>query len=258
MAEVRLFQGEFTQIGRLWKRAVAYIADAFILLLPTLIILLGYFFIVCGGNFEHILQKPKPEQTKAAIGLQVILWVLYLSYFTYFIGKSGQSPGKKSMGLKVVNSDGEVIGYGKAFIRYLFFILYCLGKIGGLIFIVSAVMAILDKQRRTLHDRVCKTFVVGTEAEPAIAKIRQEGKQRFSGPAIFGLLLSIFCIVIPIIGQLICFYVCGRALYDIKQSNGLLKGKSLAIAGIIISVVLLIGFIFLFVFGIPRSRLAPH
>jgi len=252
--EVKLFRDEFTQIGKLWKRAIAYIADGFILLLPTLIILFGYIFIVSGGNFEHILQKPKPEQMRAAIGLQVILWVIYLSYFTYFIGKLGQSPGKKSMGLKVVNSDGEVIGYGKAFIRYLFFILYCLGKIGGLIFIVSAVMAIVDKQRRTLHDRVCKTFVVGTETEPAIEKIRQEGKQRISGPAIFGLLLSIFCIVIPIIGQLICFYVCGRALHDIKQSNGLLKGKSLAIAGIIISIALLVGFIYLFIFVIPHSK----
>ena len=254
MEEAKLFQGEFTQIGKLWRRVIAYIADGFILLLPTLIILFGYVFIVSGGNFENILQKTKPEHIKSAITLQVLLSLVYLVYFTYFIGKSGQSPGKKSMGLKVVNSDGEVIGYSKAFIRYLIFIIYSLGKIGGLIFVISAIMAIVDKQRRTLHDRLCKTFVLGKEIEPAIEKIRQEGKQRISGPAIFGFVLSIFCVVIPIIGQLICFYVCGRALYDIKQSNGLLKGKSWAIAGIVISIALLVGFIYLFLFVIPTSR----
>lgn len=254
MEEIKLFQGEFTQIGKLWRRVIAYLTDGFILLLPTIIIVFGYIFIVSGGNFEHILQKTIPEHIKAAIGLRVILWFVYLSYFTYFIGKSGQTPGKKSMGLKVVNSEGAIIGCGRAFIRYLFFILYRLGKIGGLILIISAIMAIVDKQRRALHDRLCKTFVVGKEIEPAIEKIRQEGKQRISGPAIFGFVLSIFCVVVPIIGQLICFYVCGRVLYDIKQSNGLLKGKSLAIAGIVISSALLIGFIVLFLFVITHRK----
>src|SRR3989338_924352 len=115
-------------------------------------------------------------------------------------------------------------------------------------------MAVVDKQRRTLHDRACKTFVIGKEREEAIEKVVQGGKPKIAGPAIFALLLSIFCIFIPIVGQVICFYVCGRVLYDIKQSKGLLKGKSLAIAGIIISTVILIGFIILFLFVMPRSR----
>jgi uncharacterized RDD family membrane protein YckC len=253
MKEENLFQGEFTQIGKLWKRAVAYIADCSILLLPSLIISFGYFSVVLGGNFEDILKISELEQMKAAIPLQFILWAVYLSYFTYFIGKSGYTPGKKSMGLKVVNSDGKVIGYGKAYIRYLILSIYNLGTIGGVIFIISAVMAIADKRRRTLHDRFCKTIVVSTGTEPAIEKIRQEGKQRISGPAIFGLILSIFCIVIPIAGQLICFYVCGRVLSDIKQSKGLLKGKTFAIAGIVISALVLIAYVIVFSM-MPHSK----
>ena len=253
--EVKVFQGEFTQTGRLWRRAVADIADAFILFLPALIIIfLGYFFVVSGGEFKHIFQKPGPEHIKEAITVQVILELVFLTYFTYFIGKSGQSPGKKSMGLKVVNLDGEVIGYGKAFIRCLIISIYSLRKIGALIFIISIILAIADKQKRTLHDRICKTSVVGKGIEPVIEKICQEGKKRISGPAIFGFILSIFCVIIPILGQLICFYVCGRALYDIKQSNGLLKGKFWAILGLSISAVLLIGFIILFLFVIPHSK----
>jgi len=188
-----------------------------------------------------------------ALLLQTILTLVFLAYFTYFIGKTGQTPGKKVMGLKVVNAEGKVIGYGKAFLRYLLFIPYQLGNIGSIILIISAIMGAVDKKKRMLHDRLCKTFVIGKEKEEAIDRVVQEGKPRISGPAIFALVLSIFCIVIPVVGQFICFYVCGRVLYDIKQSKGLLKGKSLAIAGIVISVAYLIAFAVLFLFIIPQS-----
>lgn len=240
MEEAKLFQGEFKQIGKLWKRAVAYLADGFVLAVPTLVIVFGYFLIASKGNFVNLPEILQPGKTKIVIPLQIILWVIYLSYFIYFVGKTGQTPGKKEMGLKVVNSDGSLIGYKKAFLRYLFFVIYGLGGIGQLLFIVSAIMAAVDKQKRTLHDRFCKTYVIGIEAEKSIEKIVQEGKPRLSGPAVFSLLLSIFCFVVPIVGQLICFYVCGRVLYDIKQSKGLLKGKSLAIAGIVVSIIYLI------------------
>ena len=88
-----------------------------------------------------------------------------------------------------------------------------------------------------------KSADIAIETEEVIEKVVKEGKPRISGPAIFGFLLSIFCIFVPIIGQLICFYVCGKVLYEIKKSNGLLKGRSLAIGGIVISAVILIGFV---------------
>jgi uncharacterized RDD family membrane protein YckC len=254
MEETSLFHGEFDQIGKLWKRAIAYIADGFILAIPTIIIVLAYFFILGKGKFPNVAQFKQLENTKATILLEIILWAMALLYFTYFVGKTGQTPGKKSMGLMVVNSNGNIIGYKRAFLRYLFFVVYRLGNIGGVIFIIAFIMTVVDTQRRSLHDRICKTFVVGKEREESIEKVVQEGKPRIAGPAVFALFLSIFCIFIPIVGQVICFYVCGRVLYDIKQSKGLLKGKSLAIAGIIISTVILIGFIILFLLEMSRSR----
>jgi len=253
MEEIKLFQGEFNQIGKLWKRAIAYIADGLVLAVPTIIIVFAYFFILGKGSFPTAEQFKSLENIKSVILLQVILFGIFLSYFTYFVGKKGQTPGKKAMGLKVVNSNGEVIGYKRAFLRYFFFVVYQLGNIGGVIFVISFIMAAIDKQKRTLHDRICKTFVVGTEREEAIEKVVQEGKSRIAGASIFGFLLSIFCIVIPIVGQAICFYVCGRVLYDIKKSNGLLKGKTLAIAGIAISIIYLIGYAVLFLVIIPQS-----
>jgi uncharacterized RDD family membrane protein YckC len=253
MEETKLFQGEFNQIGKLWKRGVAYLIDGFVVMLPTLVIMFIYFLIISRGSFGDIFKSLQAGNTKQFIPLQLILWVLYLLYFVYFIGKTGQTPGKKEMGLKVVNSEGNIIGYKKAFFRYLCFILYGIGVVGNLIFIVSAIMGGVDKQKRTLHDRICKTFVVGRERERSIEKVIQNGKPRIAGPSIFALVLSIFCIFIPIVGQLICFYVCGRVLYDIKQSKGLLKGKTLAIAGIIVSIIYLI-FYALLAFGVLFRR----
>lgn len=245
MDQSKLFKSEFNQMGTLWKRGIAYIADGLVLLIPSLFVFFAYVFIISKGDFSNIAQLKQPENIKSAILLEMILGAIALAYFTYFIGKTGQTPGKKAMGLKVVNLNGEIIGYKRAFLRYLFFVLYGLVNIGGIIFIVSIIMAVADKQRRSLHDRVCKTFVVGKGQEEAVEKVIQEGKPRIAGAAIFALFLSIFCICVPIIGQLICFYVALRVLHDIKQSKGLLKGKSLAVTSIIISAALLIAFVVL-------------
>ena len=241
MEETKLFNEEFNQIAKLWKRAIAGIADGFILLLPILVIIFVYFLIISGGNFANLPQVLKPDNIKAAIPLvEIILRLIPLAYFTYFIGRSGQTPGKKAMNVKVVNADGNIIGYKRAFFRSLIFLVYEFGNIGLLIFIISAIVAAVDKKKRSIHDRICETYVIGKEVEEAIERVRKEGKPRMSGPAIFSLVLSILCFTIPIFGQLICFYVAARVLHDIRQSEGLLKGKSLAITAIVISILYLI------------------
>ncbi len=110
MEEEKLFNEEFVEIGKLWKRAIAYVADDFVLAVPTIIIVLSYIFIFSKGNAAQLKQ---PENIKSAILLQLILWAIFLAYFTYFVGKTGRTPGKKAMGLKVVNLNGDVIGYKK-------------------------------------------------------------------------------------------------------------------------------------------------
>jgi len=239
MEEIKLFKGEFNQIGKLWNRQMALLTDYFILLLPTVLIYFIFLNIVSGGNLMNLLYIPEPEQMKLFAVYLILFCSLDVLYFTYFIGKTGQTPGKKSMSLKVVNSEGNIIGCGKAFLRHILFIFYGGKGIGCLIYIISAIVGGFDKQKRTLHDRICGTFVVSKEIDPAIEKIRRGGKTRMSGTAIFAFILSIVCFVIPAAGQLICFYVSGRAIYDIKHSNGLLKGKFLAVAAIVISIVYL-------------------
>ena len=86
------------------------------------------------------------------ISLQVALWSFY---FIAFIGKCGQTPGKKLLGIMVVSSDGNLLGYKAAAIRCL--IGYTLSF---LTFGLGFIWALLDKNNQCLHDKIAGTLVV--------------------------------------------------------------------------------------------------
>ena len=76
------------------------------------------------------------------------------AYFIYFIGKSGQTPGKKVCRIRVVNADGSQVTYGKATGRFFGYIL------SSLILCIGFLMAAWDDEKRALHDRICDTRVI--------------------------------------------------------------------------------------------------
>lgn len=78
------------------------------------------------------------------------------AYFIYFIGKSGQTPGKKICKIKVVTADGSPVGYGKATGRFFGYML------SSLILGIGFFMAAWDEEKRALHDRLCNTRVIKT------------------------------------------------------------------------------------------------
>ncbi|BAT72510.1 hypothetical protein TST_1726 [Thermosulfidibacter takaii ABI70S6] len=55
------------------------------------------------------------------VDLKVSFLLLFLLYFSVFDGIAGGSFGKAVMGLKVVNSRGESIGFFRGFLRTAFF-----------------------------------------------------------------------------------------------------------------------------------------
>ena len=79
----------------------------------------------------------------------------FAAYTTLFLGKYEATIGKMIFKIKVVNSDGSGVSYPKALERHL------LEYLSGIILFIGFFMAVLDKERRTLHDRICDTRVVG-------------------------------------------------------------------------------------------------
>ena len=79
-------------------------------------------------------------------------------YYVYLHAVYGQTFGKMALRIRVVNEHGTPLDYRKAFLRWLGYFL-C-----DLTFYVGYVWAAFDPRKQGLHDKVCKTVVVRTDA----------------------------------------------------------------------------------------------
>jgi uncharacterized RDD family membrane protein YckC len=85
-----------------------------------------------------------------------------LAYFTYFEGgPTGQTLGKKAMGIRVIDfGGGGSIGYGRAFIRWI-------GRfVSAIVFLLGYLWMLWDKERQTWHDKFANSVVVPVSAYP--------------------------------------------------------------------------------------------
>lgn len=79
---------------------------------------------------------------------------LSVAYFTFAIGKWGQTLGKAMLGLKVSRKDGSRLTYWRSFARYWSYYLSAIPLFLGFLFIA------LTSKKRGLHDYVCDSKVV--------------------------------------------------------------------------------------------------
>ena len=78
-----------------------------------------------------------------------------IAYYTYLEGTSGQTLGKKALGIRVVDlGGGGSIGFGRAFLRYI-------GRIVSAIPLFLGYFWMLwDKEKQTWHDKFANSVVV--------------------------------------------------------------------------------------------------
>lgn len=145
--------------GGFWRRMVAFMIDKTIIyalsLNVSLIVLLA---AGLGGNIMSLLQSPAEEAT-ARIGalssLCVFLSVIIdMVYFTWFIGVSGQTPGKMLLRLRVVAASGEPATPGTAFLRWAGSI------VSGLFFFLGFFWIAIDRKKQGWHDKIAMTIVI--------------------------------------------------------------------------------------------------
>ena len=75
--------------------------------------------------------------------------VFSFGYYTYFHGRTGQTPGDAALGIRVVDIEsGEVIGYGRAFGRALVSI------VSALVIAIGYLWMLWDPRKQTWHDKV--------------------------------------------------------------------------------------------------------
>jgi uncharacterized RDD family membrane protein YckC len=90
-----------------------------------------------------------------AFGLiNLLFYGLPIVYEGFFLAGSGQTPGKKWLGLKVVNPDGSDITTGQAWGR-------ALGKtVINMCFGIGYLPALFTKEKTCVHDMLAKTRVI--------------------------------------------------------------------------------------------------
>jgi uncharacterized RDD family membrane protein YckC len=145
-----------------WSRAAARIID---LLIIIAVFNLIYLLDRVGADAGLWTGTGLDEQGPAAAPLSmtnVLRGLFFLAfpvfYYVYLHGTYGQTFGKMALRIKVVNEDGTPIDYRRAFLRWLGYFL-C-----DLTFYIGYIWAAFDHRKQGLHDKVCHTVVVRTDA----------------------------------------------------------------------------------------------
>ncbi len=128
--------------GRFWARVFAVIMDNFLLLAPIT--------ILTGVIFGYDALK-HPETNHVAGNFQMVVYLIVTVLFWKY---TGQTPGKKAFGLKVVDAKTfEIPSTWKLAIRFVSYFLSMVSLVGFFI-------PLFREDRRALHDLIAGTAVI--------------------------------------------------------------------------------------------------
>jgi uncharacterized RDD family membrane protein YckC len=144
--------------GGFWRRFVAYSIDQCILtVIGIMLFFVGTVAFGLGVSPYDMAEQPDllfALGGKVFLLFQAVTTFLDMAYFTYFPGTTGQTPGKRLMGLRVVQDTGETIGLGTAFLRWVGYIISALPMLTGFIW------AGVDRRKQAWHDKIAGTVVI--------------------------------------------------------------------------------------------------
>ncbi len=147
------------KVAPLWRRFCAWLVDSGLLLL----ILWGFLWLANGLVHRGSSSRQDGLDWVAetvlaysrvwvpALGLFSLITVGYLALFTAL---GGQTPGKRLLGLQVVDANGGEPGILRSAVRALL----ALGS--GLLVLMGFLLVLFDRRRQTLHDKLARTFVI--------------------------------------------------------------------------------------------------
>ncbi len=143
-----------TKFASFDSRSQAVLADGFVITVATYLINL-------------ILTPVYPEVTDLKslvplIGISIATYfaISILYYLISWVKFDGATIGKKLAGIKIVRVDGSPITVGTAIMRIIGY------GISALVIGLGYLWVIWDKNKQGWHDKIAKTYVVKTGAEP--------------------------------------------------------------------------------------------
>ena len=135
------------------------------------------FGVVFFAGFLYSVLTRQQHALEGRLGMSVVLFIVLGLYFVGFWTRSGQTLAMKTWHLRVVDANGQPLGWGRAVLRYLLSWLWflpalvsawALGLHGGGAIIgcviagiaAYALVARLHPQRQFLHDAICGSRVI--------------------------------------------------------------------------------------------------
>jgi uncharacterized RDD family membrane protein YckC len=147
------------RVAPIWRRLCAWLVDAALLLL----ILWGFLWLATGLVHRGSLSRQEGLDWVAetllsyasiwipTLGLFSLITVGYLALFTAL---GGQTPGKRLLGLQVVDASGAEPGILLSALRAFL----ALGS--GLLVLMGFLLVLFDRRRQALHDKLAHTYVI--------------------------------------------------------------------------------------------------
>lgn len=151
-------QGAYAGVG---KRILAHIIDGFIIGLGAIPgFILMFVGIGLAATTAGSSSQVSNEVGAGALGIFMLAYgVIFLGvialwlYNCYLLGRDGATFGKRLMKVKVLDAQGQPLGFGKAFLREL-----VKQALGGFCFILL-LWPLWDEQKQGLQDKMFGTHV---------------------------------------------------------------------------------------------------
>lgn len=157
------------KLAQPYSRFAAFLINQYIILIPCL----GFFGVTFLNLLPYLqdLGELNPEKNynllilsifAIAFGIFLIILkgTLEIFYITYFHFKSGQTPGMKYMGIKIVNSQGQLLSFSQALIRHLIFAFMSLLGLFLIFLPFLNLWCIWDSKKQNLYDKMFETFYI--------------------------------------------------------------------------------------------------
>jgi len=187
-----------------WKRVVAYILDGIIFSF-----LFGILAFLLGGSIFSI-DPQNPGNMMAIFGIYALFYPAWWLYFALMESSSSQGTfGKKILGIKVTDLQGQPISFGHATGRHFS------ALITQMTFTIGYLMSAFTARKQALHDMVASTLVVNSRYGPSQISIASENPG--SGMSVGGIIAVVFLVLlIPVGGILAAIAIPAYQDYTIR------------------------------------------
>jgi len=164
-----------------WRRVAARLLDSLITLVISLPLTGFFWYRYLRASLDYQAELRSRGQTQSFSGAfatptELLVWAVPLTalialvgaaYEVYFLGRSGATPGKRALGIRVRLRDSEELPMGAIARRTAFVygaqvasVIPVLGSLASLFALVNYLWPLWDPHRQALHDKVAATNVV--------------------------------------------------------------------------------------------------